>query len=135
MVPVLFLLCRTVAGFSFHLGIFFGKDPATGGLAYWLAGCLLQFYHLPLGGALISIGLFLIIGVFMQRICQQTASSIFCYLLALLPILALFPLHIDMNYRLQGTVAYCCMLGVFLFYTISDMQILSLSTRFDDGIV
>lgn len=33
-----------------------------GGLACWLGGFLLQFYHLPLGGALVSTGLFLGIG-------------------------------------------------------------------------
>ena len=56
-------------------------------------------------------GLFLGIGVLMQRICRQTTSPVFCYLPALCPILALLPLHVDVNYRLQGTVAYCCMLG------------------------
>ena len=78
-----------------------GRQP--GGLACWLGGFLLQFYHLPLGGALVSTGLFLGVGVLMQRICRQTMSPVFCYLPALLPILALFPLHIDVNYR----CAYC----------------------------
>lgn len=87
-----------------------------GGLACWLGGFLLQFYHLPLGGALVSTGLFLGIGVLMQRICRQTTSPVFCYLPALCPILALLPLHVDVNYRLQGTVAYCCMLGAFVLY-------------------
>ena len=44
-----------------------------GGLACWLGGFLLQFYHLPLGGALVSTGLFLGIGV--------PANDIACLLL------------------------------------------------------
>lgn len=114
--PFYFYYVEQLQVFPFTWAYFSETIQQPGGLAYWLAGCLLQFYYLPLGGALISTGLFGVIGVFMQRICQQTASPIFCYLLALLPILALLPLHIDMHYRLQGTVAYCCMLGGFLFY-------------------
>lgn len=109
--PFYFYYVEQLQVFPFTWAYFSETIQQPGGLAYWLAGCLLQFYYLPLGGALISTGLFGVIGVFMQRICQQTASPIFCYLLALLPILALLPLHIDMHYRLQGTVAYCCMLG------------------------
>ena len=67
---------------------------------------------LPLGGALVSTGLFLGIGVLMQRICRQTTSPVFCYLPALCPILALLPLHVDVNYRLQGTVAFVACLGL-----------------------
>lgn len=88
-----------------------------GGLTCWLAGFLLQFYHLPGGGALVSTGLLLVAGVLMQQICRQTASPAYCFLPALLPVLALFPLHIDVNYRLQGTVAFCLMSGAFLLYT------------------
>ena len=115
-----------------------------GGLACWLGGFLLQFYHLPLGGALVSTGLFLGIGVLMQRICRQTTSPVFCYLPALCPILALLPLHVDVNYRLQGTVAYCCMLGAFVLYVrivvpwkrvLAGWLLMAVATLFVAGVV
>lgn len=114
--PFYFYYAEQLRVFPLTWGCFEETCRQPGGLACWLGGFLLQFYHLPFGGALVSTGLFLSAGVLMQRICRQTVSSVFCYLAALLPILALLPLHIDVNYRLQGTVAYCCMLVAFLFY-------------------
>ena len=47
-----------------------------GGVACWLGGFLLQFYHLPLGGALVSTSLNLGIGELMQRIYRQTTTTV-----------------------------------------------------------
>ena len=87
----------------------------------WRVGLLVGWFPFAIlsssfGWCVGSTGLFLGIGVLMQRICRQTTSPVFCYLPALCPILALLPLHVDVNYRLQGTVAYCCMLGAFVLY-------------------
>lgn len=89
---------------------------SPGGVAFYISGFLLQFYKLSCLGALITSCLFIAIGVLMQRVCKLIAPDISCYLLALLPVLTLLPLHLDMNYRLQGTVAYLFMLIFFLFY-------------------
>ena len=59
--------------------------------------------------------------VFGDRCADATdlpANDIACLLLftGSLPDSGFAPLHVDVNYRLQGTVAYCCMLGAFVLY-------------------
>lgn len=102
--------------FPFSWEYLFDALNRPGGIAFYISCFLLQFYKLPYLGALITAGLFVATGVLMQRVCKQIVPTISCYLLALLPVLALLPLHLDMNYRLQGTVSYIFMLVTFLFY-------------------
>ncbi|KKB52668.1 MULTISPECIES: DUF6057 family protein [Parabacteroides] len=102
--------------FPFTWDYFWDTSGQPGGFAFYLSGFLSQFYRLPYVGALITTFLLLIVGLLMQRICRQIAPTNFSYLISLLPVLSLLPLHLDINYRLQGTVSYLLMLVFFLLY-------------------
>lgn len=79
------------------------------GIASYLSGFLLQFFSVPYAGALITSCLLLAVGVLVQRIFGLMMP-------ALLLILTFLPLHLDMNYRLQGTVSFLFLLIAFLLY-------------------
>lgn len=87
-----------------------------GGVALYLSRFFVQFYVWPTAGALLTTCLLVGIGLLLQNILRRITPASFTYLFSLLPSLAFLHLHTDINYRLQGTVAYLLMLSVFCLY-------------------
>lgn len=87
-----------------------------GGVALYLGRFLVQFFILPVAGALLVAGLLTWVGYLTQRILKKVAPDKEGIWVALLPVLALLIMHWDFNYMMQGTVAYLMMLGGLLFY-------------------
>lgn len=87
-----------------------GKLIEPGGLALVVSESLVQFFILPYMGALITSALFTSLGALSWAILKRVDSGSHLFLLAWLPIWALLFMHWDINYLLQGTVAFGMML-------------------------
>lgn len=88
-----------------------------GGLSLYVSRFLVQFQLLPFAGALIHALLLTATGILTQKFLKQTAPEPATYLISLLPTGMLLLLHLDANYKLQGTVAFLLMLIALLLYT------------------
>jgi hypothetical protein len=92
-----------------------------GGLSVYISRFLTQFYILPFAGAFITSLLLTLICILVQWIFGRLASARSYYLLSVLPSFALLCMHLDFDYRLQGTVAYLLMLcSLYLYIHLSD---------------
>lgn len=106
--------------FLFSEAYFKQKIFAVGGFSSWISEFLVQFFILPNVGALVVSVLLIGIGVGVKYLISRIAPS--NILIALLPSLALLPMHFDFNYSLQGTVAYLMMvLALCLYVRITNM--------------
>jgi len=102
----------------------FAKDIILepGGLALYISLFCVQFYIYPGVGAFITACVLTGIGLLMQANLKRLASVDLTCLLSVLPIVALLSLHVDMNYKIQGTIGLLFMLGgLYLFSGITDV--------------
>lgn len=88
-----------------------------GGLALYLSLFCVQLYIYPGLGALITAFLLTGVGLLLQASLKRLAPVFSTRLLAVLPVAALAIKHIDMNYRIQGTIGLLFMLGGLLVFT------------------
>ncbi len=95
---------------------FAGKLAEPGGLALWISEFLVQFFAFPYAGAAITAALLAAVGERMAALVKRIAPATDLYLFYLLPPLALLFVHIDFNYRLQGTIAYWFLLSALERY-------------------
>ncbi len=103
--------------FQWSWPYFVGKLAKPGGLALWAGEFLVQFFAWPYAGAALTAALLTSIAEHTAGLVKRIAPATDLYLIYLLPALALLFVHIDFNYRLQGTVAYGMLLialGVYL---------------------
>lgn len=98
-------------------GSYFGDMVVQpGGAAGWIAEFLVQFFALPIAGALITALLLTAVGVLTALICRRMAPEVRLYALWAMPVLSLLFIHFDLNYFYQGTVAFIAMQAAFLLY-------------------
>ena len=76
------------------------------GLVEYTASFLIQYFNMPYMGAGIITVLFLIIGIGIQQIFRRMASRVDMPLAYLLPVLLLLFAGMDLNYHLEGTLAF-----------------------------
>ena len=76
------------------------------GLVEYIASYLIQFFNQPYWGAGIVTLLFLIIGIGMQLIFKRICPRVDMPLAYLLPVLLLLFAGMDLNYHLEGTLAF-----------------------------
>ena len=76
------------------------------GLVEYIASYLIQFFSQPYWGAGIVTLLFLIIGIGMQLIFKRICPRVDMPLAYLLPVLLLLFAGMDLNYHLEGTLAF-----------------------------
>ncbi|MDR1222744.1 MAG: DUF6057 family protein [Tannerella sp.] len=96
----------------FRFGWQYASDTILqpGGLSLYVARFLVQFYALPAAGALVTAFLLMSASMLVHRLTEKCHPPRIGFLLCLLPACFLFFLHTDMNYNIQGTVAYLIML-------------------------
>ncbi|MDF9831706.1 DUF6057 family protein [Parabacteroides sp. PF5-6] len=88
-----------------------------GGLALYISLFCVQLYIYPGVGALITAFLLTGIGVLLQANLRRLAPVSLTCLLSILPVVALLTVHVDMNYKVQGTIGLLFMLGGLLVFT------------------
>lgn len=87
-----------------------------GGISLYMARFLMQFYLLPAFGAACSAVLLTAACLMTQEIIERIAPVRNTFLLSVIPSCGLLWLIPDMNYSLQGVVAYLWMLAALLLY-------------------
>lgn len=94
------------------------SEPA--GLAFYLSGFIIQFFALPCMGALLTTFLLVAVALLLYGILRKVSPSGACGLLALFPVAMLLLYHLDINYRMQGTVSFLLMLVFIRLYLYFD---------------
>lgn len=94
------------------------SEPA--GLAFYLSGFIIQFFALPCMGALLTTFLLVAVALLLYGILRKVSPSGVCGLLALFPVAMLLLYHLDINYRIQGTVSFLFMLVFIRLYLYFD---------------
>ncbi len=84
------------------------KQP--GGFAQLMAGFLIQFFHAPIAGILITAFLLSAIFLLMVHIIKRWTGNNRLWPSALLPVVALVFMHFNTNYLYEGTLAFLLML-------------------------
>ena len=92
--------------FHYNTEYFIDHCSYPSGLMEYLASYLIQFFHLPyIGVGTITI-LLLLIGIGIQQIFKRIAAHVDMPLAYLLPALLLLFAGMDINYHLEGTLAF-----------------------------
>ncbi|MDD4590953.1 MAG: DUF6057 family protein [Parabacteroides sp.] len=108
--------------FLFSEAYFNQKVFAIGGFSAWLSEFFVQFFIVPCIGALVVSVWLVGIGIGVKYMLNKLGAT--NMLVALLPSLALLPMHYDFNYSMQGTVAYLIMmLALCLYVRITNVGI------------
>lgn len=95
------------------------KLMEPGGLATVISESLVQFFILPSMGALLTSALLTSLGSLSWAILRRLDAGSHLFLLAWLPIWSLLFMHWDINYLVQGTVAFGMMLmALYVFLGI-----------------
>lgn len=94
------------------------SEPA--GLAFYLSGFIIQFFALPCMGALLTTFLLVAVALLLYGILRKVSPSGVCGLFALFPVAMLLLYHLDINYRIQGTVSFLFMLVFIRLYLYFD---------------
>jgi hypothetical protein len=91
-----------------------------GGLSLYIARFLVRFYAFPAIGALVTAILLTSASILTYRLAEKFLPPRISLLVSLLPACGLFILHTDMNYNIQGTVAYLIALTIINVYITID---------------
>ena len=97
-----------------------------GGLVQLTAGFLIQFFHMPIAGILITAFLLSAIFLLMAHILKRWTGNNLLWPSALLPVVALAFMHFNTNYLYEGTLAFLLMLVGLTFH----LRIRSTISRF-----
>lgn len=92
------------------------KIAQPGGVAQVVSEFLVQFFAVPYTGAIIMASLLTLIGIQMEGIIKHLASQSYAPLLYLLPIVTLLYMLFEVNYRIQGVIAYSLVLLILYIY-------------------
>lgn len=92
--------------FHYHTDYFMEHASYPSGLMEYLASYLMQFFHLPYMGMATVTVLLLSIGIGIQQIFRRMAANVDLPLAYLLPALLLLFAGMDINYHLEGTLAF-----------------------------
>lgn len=87
-----------------------------GGFSLLAGEFFLQYFTVPYVGAIVFSALLVGVTIFTQKIIKCITPSVELWGLSFLPMLALLLVQYDINYYLQGTVAYLLMLVFFYSY-------------------
>lgn len=94
------------------------KIVQPGGIALVISEFLVQFFVIPYVGAIIMASLLTLIGIQMESIIKRLAPQGYAPLLYLLPVVTLLYMLFEINYSIQGVVAYSLMLLVVYIYLL-----------------
>lgn len=92
--------------FHYHTDYFMEHASYPSGLMEYMASFLMQFFHLPYVGMATVTVLLLSIGIGIQQIFKRMAAQVDMPLAYLLPALLLLFAGMDLNYHLEGTLAF-----------------------------
>lgn len=95
----------------------FEKIQSPGGLAIVISSFLMQFFAYPFVGAAIISALLILIGGLSYLIVRYISPQHKLFVLPAIVFLSLFACQFDINYKLQGTIAFLLTL-VALYYTL-----------------
>lgn len=96
--------------FIFSSDYLYSTILPVGGVAAYVSSFLVQFFILPYAGAFITALLLTIICIQTRFILKKSSNHPILFFLYVLPAIFLAAIQADLNYTLQGTVAYCIML-------------------------
>ncbi len=116
--------------FLFDSDYLSGRLFLPGGFSLLAAEFFTQFFLQSYGGPVIVASLLVLAGINCRFLIRSLAPQSHWFLFDLLPVLPLFFVQLDFNYRLQGTVAF--LLTVFLLNLY--VRIKSLNRRLSWGI-
>ena len=98
--------------FHFSAEYFFEHCSYSSGPIEYMASFLIQYFNLPYIGSVTVTILLLFIGIGMQQIFKRIASHVDLPLAYLLPSLFLLLAGMDINYHLEGTLAFALIVWV-----------------------
>ena len=98
--------------FHFSAEYFFEHCSYSSGPIEYMASFLIQYFNLPYIGSVSVTILLLFIGIGMQQIFKRIASHVDLPLAYLLPSLFLLLAGMDINYHLEGTLAFALIVWV-----------------------
>ena len=98
--------------FHFSAEYFFEHCSYSSGPIEYMASFLIQYFNLPYVGSVTVTILLLFIGIGMQQIFKRIASHVDLPLAYLLPSLFLLLAGMDINYHLEGTLAFALIVWV-----------------------
>ncbi|MDD4514126.1 DUF6057 family protein [Massilibacteroides sp.] len=107
--------------FLFSSDYFLSYFSKPGWLACYIGDFLTQFYYIKGGGAIVISGVLGVVLLMLFLVFSRVGKRD-SWLYIVLPVLALWFLHTETNYRLSSTIAFFLALFFFLLYSLIQKQ-------------